>query len=390
MTLKERWEASLAPNYGTPTIQLDHGKGVEVWDAQGKRYLDFLAGIAVSSTGHAHPRVVEAIARQAGRLMHTSNLYAHEPTMALAERLRALTGYDKAFFSNSGAEANEAALKTVRRHAHATGKPEAVVVSLEQSFHGRTTATVTLTAQPKYQKGFAPLPGQIQHVRANATLALEKLFAEKPVAGLFLEPVQGESGVKPLLPSFVKRAAELCREHDALLVMDEIQTGVGRTGRFLAQEHFGVKADIVTLAKGIASGMPLGATLFTERAARYHEPGSHGSTFGGNPVACAAALATLDVLRDERLVENADAMGAYLRERLQARVPGLKEVRGLGLLVGAEFAQPIAKRVKTDAESAGLLVNAIGEHVLRLAPPLLVSPSQVDDAVETLAKAASS
>ncbi|HET6405699.1 MAG TPA: acetylornithine transaminase [Candidatus Thermoplasmatota archaeon] len=388
MNLKERWEASYAPNYAAPSIMLDHGKGVEVWDANGKRYLDFLAGIAVSSTGHAHPKVVRAIAEQAGRLMHTSNLYANAPNVALAERLRAATGYDKVFFGNSGAEANEAALKLARRHAHAKGKPEAMVLSLEQSFHGRTTGTVRLTAQAKYQKDFGPLPTQVAHVRANHVGALEKAFAEGPVSALFLEPVQGESGVRPLTASFVQAAAKLCREHDALLVADEIQTGVGRTGKFLALEHFGVKADVTTLAKGIASGMPLGVTLMTERVASLLAPGDHGSTFGGNPVASAAALATLDVLEEERLLENAQTMGAYLRERAQARVPGVKETRGLGLLVGIEFAEPKAKKVKADAEAAGLLVNAIGESVLRLAPPLVVRQEHVDEAVEILAKAA--
>ncbi|HUR68773.1 MAG TPA: acetylornithine transaminase [Candidatus Thermoplasmatota archaeon] len=388
MDLKSRWESSLAPNYATPTLMLDHGKGVEVFDSHGKRYLDFLAGIAVSSTGHAHPKVVAAIAAQAGRLMHTSNLYANEPALGLAERLRAITGYDKVFLSNSGAEANEAALKTVRRHAHRKGKPEAVVLSLENSFHGRTTGTVTLTAQAKYQKEFGPLPTQIAHVRANHTAALQKAFAEQPIAGIFLEPVQGESGVRPLNAAFVQEAARLCKEHDALLVMDEIQTGVGRTGHFLAQEHFGVKADITTLAKGIASGMPLGVTLFSQATASLHEPGSHGSTFGGNPVAAAASLATLDVIEGERLLQNATTTGAYLREQLLARVPGLKETRGLGLLVGAEFKEPVAKRVKADAESAGLLVNAIGEHVLRLAPPLVVTREQCDEAVAILAKVA--
>lgn len=388
MNLKERWEQSLAPNYATPTVMLDHGEGVEVWDANGKRYLDFLAGIAVSSTGHAHPRVVDAISKQAGRLMHTSNLYAHEPGVALAERLREITGYDKVFFSNSGGEANEAALKTVRRHAHRTGKPEAFVLSLENSFHGRTTGTVTLTAQAKYQKEFGPLPTQIAHVRANNSAALEKAFAERPISGLFLEPIQGESGVRPLSNAFVETAARLCKEHGALLVMDEIQTGVGRTGRFLAQEHFGVKADIVTLAKGIASGMPLGVTLLSQRAASYHEPGSHGTTFGGNPVACAASLATLGVIREERLMDNAEKMGAYLREQLMSKVAGLKETRGLGLLVGAEFVGPKAKQAKQNAEAAGLLVNAIGETVLRLAPPLIVKREHVDEAVQILAKTA--
>lgn len=378
----------MAPTYATPTVQLDHGKGVEVWDANGKRYLDFLAGIAVSSTGHAHPTVVDAISRQASRLMHTSNLYAHEGTIALAERLRALTGYDKVFFSNSGAEANEAALKAVRRHAHAKGKPEAIVLSLEQSFHGRTTGTVRLTAQAKYQKDFGPLPTQIAHVRANAIGQLERAFAEQPIAGIFLEPVQGESGVRPLLPEFVQAAARLCREHDALLVFDEIQTGVGRTGKFLAQQHWGVEPDITTLAKGIASGIPLGATLFRQRVASLFAPGDHGSTFGGNPVASAAALATLDVIEREGLLANATDMGAYMQHTLRERVPGVKETRGMGLLVGCELKDPIAKRVKLDAEGAGLLVNAIGDHVLRLAPPLIVKREQVDEAVGILAKLA--
>ena len=388
MDLKTRWEQSLAPNYGTPTLQLTHGKGVHVWDTSGKRYLDFLAGIAVSSTGHAHPRVVEAIAQQASRLMHTSNLYAHEGTMALAERLRALTGYDKVFFANSGAEANEAALKVARRHAHTIGKPEAVVLSLEGSFHGRTTATVTLTAQRKYQQGFAPLPGGIAHVRANHVGALERAFAAQPVAALFLEPVQGESGVRPLTQPFMDAAARLCKENDALLVMDEVQTGVGRTGAFLAQEHYGARADIVTLAKGIASGMPLGATLFTQRAASLLAPGDHGSTFGGNPVASAAALATLDVIDEEQLLANARDVGAHLQDALRTRVPGVREVRGMGLLVGAEFEAPVAKQVKADAEAAGLLVNAIGEQVIRLAPPLVATRADADEAVALLAKCA--
>ena len=388
MDLAKRWEGSLAPNYATPTLMLDHGKGVEVWDANGKRYLDFLAGIAVSSTGHAHPKVVAAIAQQAGKLLHTSNLYAHEPGVTLAERLRQVTGYDKVFFSNSGGEANEAALKLVRRHAHKAGKPGATVLALDHAFHGRTTATVTLTGQQKYQKGFHPLVPQIAHTPANDVRSLERCFAREPVSGLFLEPIQGESGVRPLSPAFLEAAARLCKEHDALLVADEIQTGVGRTGKFLAFEHQGVKADITTLAKGIASGLPLGVTLLTQRVADLLEPGAHGTTFGGNPVSCAAGLATLDVIEQERLLDNATRTGAHLQQALKERVPGVKEVRGTGLLVGCELAAPVAKKVKQEAEAAGLLVNAIGETVLRLAPPLIVTPQQVDEAVGILAKAA--
>ena len=388
MSHKERWESVLAPTYATPNLLLERGQGSRVWDASGKAYLDFLAGIAVCSTGHAHPKVVRAISEQAARLMHTSNLYATENVLRLAERLTDLSGYDRAFFCNSGAEANEAALKTVRRHAHAKGQPDAVVVALDGSFHGRTTATVTLTGQPKYQKGFAPLPSGIVHVPANDAGALEAVFAERPVAGLFLEFIQGEGGVKPLEPAYARLAAELCRDGDALLVADEVQTGVGRTGRFLASEWYGLKPDITTLAKGIASGFPLGATLFTERAAKLLQPGDHGSTFGGNPMACAAALATLDVIEEEGLMQNAHEMGGRLRIELMERVPGLKETRGLGLLTGAEFEHANAKKVKADAETAGLLVNAIGEHVLRLAPPLVVAADEVDEAVAVLAKVA--
>lgn len=384
-TLKERWERSLAPTYGTPTLLLERGQGARVWDGQGKAYLDFIAGVAVCSTGHAHPAVVKAIQEQAARLLHVSNLYATENVLRLAERLTARTGYGKAFFCNSGAEANELALKVLRRHAHAKGTPEAVVVALDQSFHGRTTATVTLTGQPKYQKGFGPLPGGIVHVPANDVAALERVFAAWPVAGLFLEFIQGEGGVRPLTAEYVQAAFRLARQHDALVVADEVQTGVGRTGRFLAQERHGVQADVTTLAKGIASGFPMGAVLLTDKAASLLAPGDHGCTFGGNPLACAAALATLDVLEAEHLVENAEKTGAHLRERLAA-LPGVVEVRGEGLLLGVQLRDPVAKRVKADAEAAGLLLNAIGDHVLRMAPPLVLGKAEADEAVGILEK----
>ena len=385
MDLRTRWEAHLAPTYGTPTLALSHGKGARVWDVHGKEYLDFIAGLAVSSTGHAHPRVSQAIAEQARRLVHVSNLYATEEVLRLAERLTRLTGHDKAFFCNSGAEANELALKVARRHAHAAGKPDAVVLALEKGFHGRTTATVRLTGQPKYQERFGPFPAGIAHVPANDVAALEAAFAAQPVAALFLEPIQGEGGVRPLTQEYAQAAAALAREHGALLVMDEVQTGVGRTGRFLAQEHLGVRADVTTLAKGIASGVPMGATMLSARAASLLSPGDHGCTFGGNPLSCAAALATLDVLEEERLVENAERTGAYLRDLL-ARAPGVAEVRGWGLLVGARLAEPAARRVRAEAEAAGLLLNAIGDDVLRMAPPLVVTPADVDEAVGVLAK----
>lgn len=386
MDLKSRWEASLAPTYATPTIALARGEGCRVWDTHGKRYLDFIAGLAVSSTGHAHPRVVAAVREQAGRLFHTSNLYATEEVLRLAERLTQLTGYEKAFFCNSGAEANELALKTARRHAHAQGKPNAVVLALDGSFHGRTTATLALTGQPKYQKGFDPLPAQIVHTPANDIAALEVAFARQPVAALFVEFIQGEGGVLPLDAKFAAAAAKLCRDNGALLVADEVQTGVARTGRFLASEWYGVQPDITTLAKGIASGVPMGAVLFTERSAALLAPGDHGCTFGGNPLASAAALATLDVIEEEGLVYGAWERGGRLRLALADALPNVEEVRGLGLLNGVQFHEPIAKRAKVDAEAAGLLVNAIGEHVLRLAPPLVVSAAECDEAVAILRK----
>ena len=388
MDHRTRWESVMAPTYATPQLLLERGAGARVWDAQGRAYLDFVAGVAVCSTGHAHPTVVAAIQRQAARLMHVSNLYATENVLRLAERLTARTGHGKAFFCNSGAEANELALKVVRRHAHAQGRPDAVVLALEGSFHGRTTATVALTGQPKYQKGFAPLPAGIVHVPADDAEALARAFAAHPVAGLFLEPIQGEGGVRPLAPAFVEAAFRLARAQGALVVADEVQTGMGRTGRFLAQERWPRRADVTTLAKGIASGFPLGAVLLADEAARLLAPGDHGCTFGGNPLACAAALATLDVLDAEDLVRHADETGAYLRERILAEVPGVAEVRGEGLLVGVELRDPIARRVKADAEAAGLLVNALGDKVLRLAPPLVVTRADVDEAVRMLAKAA--
>ncbi len=385
MSLQQRWEASLAANYGTPTVQLASGNGMHVWDVNGKRYLDFLAGIAVTSTGHAHPAVVAAVQEQMATLVHVSNLYATEPVLRLAERLKELSAYDKVFFCNSGAEANELALKVLRRHAHATGRPDAVVIALDKSFHGRTTATVALTGQPAYRKGFAPLPGGIVHVPANDIEALRAAYANHAVAGMFMEFIQGEGGVRPLTPAYVAEVFRLAAANDALIVADEVQTGIGRTGEFLAQFHHGVKPDMTTLAKGIASGVPMGAVLFRDSVAALLAPGDHGCTFGGNPLACTAALATLDVIENEHLIENARQVGAHF-QRAMAEVAGVKEVRGSGLLLGVELEAPIAKRVKADAESAGLLLNAIGDHVLRFAPPLIATTSDVDEAVAIVAK----
>jgi len=367
------WSDVFAPNYGVPDLTLVRGKGAHVWDADGQRYLDFLAGIAVTSTGHAHPRVVAAICEQAGRLLHTSNLYANEPSLALAERLTRTTGYAKAFFANSGSEVNEFALKLVRRHAHRTGRQDGgVVLAFTGGFHGRTAGALALTG--RYLQGFGPLPQQIVHVAATPE-AVEAAFSDHDVVGVFAEFVQGEGGVRPLPQATVEAIERGRQAHDALLVADEIQTGVGRTGRFLAQEHYGIKADITTLAKGLASGVPIGATLMTDAVAGLVAPGDHGSTFGGNPIACAAALSTLDLIEQEGLMARAASLGERLRSELHG-------ARGLGLLVGLDVADAAATRKAAQAE--GLLVGQIGVGTLRLAPPLIIDETHVDTAVDVL------
>lgn len=383
MELAARWEAAFAPTYGTPRVLLARGAGVRVWDAAGKEYLDFIAGLAVASTGHAHPRVAQAIAEQAATLLHVSNLYANEPGLRLAERLKQLTGYGKVFLANSGTEANELALKVVARHARARGRPFSILAA-ESSFHGRTAGSLSLTRQPKYQDGF-PLVSGVRGVPFNDTAALERAFAEDPPAGVILEPVQGESGVLPATREYLTAARRLCDRHGALLVLDEVQTGVGRTGAFLAQSHTGVRADVTTLAKGLGSGFPIAAVLFTDGAASVLSPGDHGCTFGGGPLASAAALATLDVLRDEGLVANAQLVGAHLRERLAKDLgEDAQAVRGLGLLDALELREPKARAVRDRAEAAGLLVNAIGDRVIRLAPPLVATTDDADAAARLL------
>lgn len=383
MDLKERWENAFAPTYGTPRLLLARGKGSRVWDVAGREYLDFIAGLAVCSTGHAHPRVASAIAEQASTLMHVSNLYANEPALRLAERLQQLTGYRKVFLANSGTEANELALKVVARHARATGR-EFSVLAAEGSFHGRTAGSLSLTRQPKYQEGF-PLVSGVRGVPYNDVAALERAFRESPPAGVFLEPVQGEAGVVPATREYLAAARKLCERHAALLVLDEVQTGIGRTGAFLAQSHAGVRADVTTIAKGLGSGFPVAAVLFTDATASLLKPGDHGCTFGGGPLAAAAALATLDIVRDEGLVANAMLVGEHLRESLaKMRGEAAQEVRGMGLLDAVVLAHPGARESRDRSEAAGLLVNAVGDRVLRLAPPLVVTHDEVDEAVRVL------
>ncbi|MEA3190409.1 MAG: acetylornithine/N-succinyldiaminopimelate aminotransferase [Thermoplasmata archaeon] len=380
-----RWEAVMAPNYPTPAIQLEKGQGATVWDSEGRVYTDLLAGIAVNILGHAHPALVRAVSTQVALLAHTSNLYANAPNMRLAERLQARThAGHKVIFQNSGTEANEAALKLVRRHAHAKGMPDAVVVAFHNSFHGRTSGAVKLTGQAHYQEGFTPLPEQVVHVPFNDPAVLEQAFAQHKVAGVFFEAVQGEGGVLPITKDAAATMARLCKQHDAVLVADEIQTGVGRTGRFFGYEHDGLEPDVVTLAKGLGGGLPIGAALIHPKFAPLLPSGAHGTTFGGNAVCCAAGNAVLDVLEQDGLVARAQALGRTFTNALGEA--GL-QARGRGLLLGVPLPGPQAPDVVKAMREAGYLVGQAGKTVVRIAPPLTISEKQLVGAVPHLAKA---
>jgi acetylornithine aminotransferase len=384
-----RWEAAMAPNYATPALQLVSGKGCRVTDSEGRTYLDLLAGIAVSSLGHAHPDLVRAVSTQVGLLAHTSNLYANGPAVRLAERLQARTesfagvGY-KAIFQNSGTEANEAALKLVRRHAHQAGAKDGVVLAFHNSFHGRTMGALTLTAQPHYHEGYDPLLPGVAYVPFNDPAALERAFEGQRVAGVFLESVQGEGGVLPMDKETAHTLGRLATRHDALLVADEVQTGVGRTGRFFGFEHDGLVPDAITLAKGLGGGLPIGAILIHPKRATLFVPGAHGTTFGGNPVACAAGNAVLDVLERDALVPRAGRLGdRFMAEMRDAGAPA----RGRGLLVGVPLSSPNAPKAVEALRGKGILVGQAGKSVLRIAPPLLISEDDLLGAVPAIVEA---
>lgn len=380
----------MAPNYTTPAIELVSGHGCKVKDADGKEYLDLLAGIAVNILGHAHPAIVQAVSHQIGQLSHTSNLYANEPGLRLAERLGQQAGSSgyKAIFQNSGTEANEGALKLVRRHGAKQGLKDGVILSFENSFHGRTMGALTLTAQPHYHEGYAPLLPGIKYVPFNDPAALEKAFAENQVSGVFFEPIQGEGGVLPMTKECATTLGRLAAKHNALLVADEIQTGVGRTGRFYGFEHDGPKPDVITLAKGLGGGLPIGAMLIHPKAAALFEPGAHGTTFGGNAVACAAGNAVLDVVERDGLTARAGRLGerfmAELRE--QGCDVGLP-ARGRGLLVGIPLPGPFAPDLIKVLRGKGYLAGQAGKGVLRIAPPLVIGEDELLGAVPALVAA---
>ncbi|MEI7591739.1 MAG: acetylornithine transaminase [Actinomycetes bacterium] len=370
------------PTYGAPTVEFVRGEGTQLWDTNDKRYLDFLTGLAVVGLGHAHPEVAEALSRQASTLLHTSNLFATAPGAELAVTLdRLLGGGGQVFLCNSGAEANEAAIKLARRWG---GRGKHVVVSAYGSFHGRTLATLHATGQPAKHEAFQPLPEGFRHAPWNDLDALRNAV-DPSVAAILLESVQGEGGVNPADTAYMQGARALCDERGVLLMIDEVQTGLGRTGRWFGFEHYDVQPDVVTMAKALGNGVPIGACWARREIAAAMSPGDHGSTFGGQPLASAAANAVLSVMEREDVPTRARERGARLKSELE-RLPQVQEVRGLGLLVAAELVPGIdAKQAASAALDAGLIVNAVTPTALRFAPPLLVNDDEIAEAVALLA-----
>ncbi|MGW3496733.1 acetylornithine transaminase [Streptomyces sp. NPDC001020] len=378
--LTQRWQGALMNNYGTPRLPLARGEGARLWDADGKEYVDFVGGIAVNALGHAHPAVVEAVSRQIASLGHVSNLFIAEPPVALAERLLQLFGRDgKVYFCNSGAEANEGAFKIGRL----TGRTH--MVATQGGFHGRTMGALALTGQPGKQEPFLPLPGEVTHVPYGDAQALAAAVTEE-TALVVIEPIQGENGVVVPPAGYLKAARAITAATGALLVLDEVQTGVGRTGHWFAyQAHDGVLPDVVTLAKGLGGGLPLGATVAFGRAAELLRPGQHGTTFGGNPVACAAGLAVLGTIEAEGLLENVQRQSKSLRDGIESLGhPLIRHVRGSGLLLGIVLTEPLAQQAQQAAEDAGFLVNAPAPNVVRLMPPLNLGDEDADAFVRAL------
>ncbi|NLU75148.1 acetylornithine transaminase [Streptomyces sp. HNM0575] len=377
--LTDRWESALAGNYGTPRISLTHGQGSTLWDDRGKAYTDFVGGIAVNALGTAHDAVVRAVSDQIATLGHVSNLFIAEPPVELAERLLELAGREgRVYFCNSGTEAVEAAVKAGRR----TGRTH--MVATEGGFHGRTMGALALTGQPAKQAPFEPLPGDVTHVPYGDAEAL-RAAVTTDTALVIVEPVQGENGVVVPPEGYLAAARDITRATGTLLVVDEIQTGIGRTGHWFACQAQGVEPDIITLAKGLGGGLPLGAAMFFGETAGLLTAGQHGSTFGGNPVACAAALAVLRTLAEQELPARAGRLGERLRDGIWSiGHPLVEQVRGAGLLLGIVLTEPVAPQVQQAAQDAGFLVNAVAPDVVRLAPPLIVTEGEVDALVRAL------
>ena len=374
--------------YGRLPVAFERGEGVWLWDTQGKRYLDALAGVAVNAVGHSHPKLVAALRDQVGKLIHTSNIYQIASQEKLADRIAAASGMDSVFFCNSGAEANEAAIKLARYYGHKKGVENPAVVVLERSFHGRTMATLSATGSRKVQAGFEPLVTGFVRVPFNDLEAVQRVASSnRNVVAILAELVQGEGGVSVCSDDYLKGLREICDAHGWLLMLDEVQTGMGRTGKMFAFQHYGVMPDVITLAKGLGGGVPVGACVARGEAATLFKPGSHGSTFGGNLLACTAALTTIDIIESEGLCKNAAEVGSHIQAGLRralAETPGVREVRGKGMMIGIELDRPCGDLVKTALE-AGLLINVTADNVVRLVPPLVMSRAEADQLVDQLA-----
>ncbi len=368
----KRWQKAFQDNYGTPTLELISGKGSLVKATDGVTYLDFLAGIATNVLGHAHPAIAKAVTKQVSTLGHVSNFYAHPNVLELAETLQKMTGDKSArtFFCNSGAEANEAALKLSRK----TGKVR--IVATEDAFHGRTMGALSLTGQPSKRNPFKPLIKSIKHVPFGDSLAMKRAI-NKRTAMVIVEPIMGEAGVIVPPIDYLKNLRQYCDDNGALLVFDCVQTGMGRTGDWFGYEYSGIKPDVITLAKGLGGGLPLGAMIALGKASHLFEAGDHGSTFGGNPIATAAALAVIKSIEKEKILNNVNAISEYLLAEI-ALIEGVQEVRGAGLLIGVTLDQPVAKKVVKKAQELGLLINAPGESIIRIAPALNISMKQAE------------
>ncbi|TFC48466.1 acetylornithine transaminase [Cryobacterium sp. TMT1-21] len=374
---RNRFSDAMMHTIAPPLAMLVRGEGCYVWDDEGTEYLDFLAGIAVNSLGHAHPDLVAAVTDQVGRLAHVANYFASPPQLELAERLKRITGTGPAgrvYFCNSGAEANEAAFKLARLNT--AGGRRTRILTLHESFHGRTMGALALSGKPAMREPFLPVPGGVEHI--DATLAALEAALDDTVAALFLEPVQGEAGVIDLPDGFLLRARELCTRHGVLLIIDEVQTGAGRTGAWFAYQHDGIQPDAATLAKGIGGGLPIGALVTFGAASELFQRGQHGSTYAGNPLVTATANAVLGTIERDGLVENAAHRGDQLREIITGLgSPLIAEVRGRGLLLGVGLTEPVAQRLAAAALSHGLIVNAANESTIRIAPPLIVGDAEL-------------
>ncbi|RQO62106.1 aspartate aminotransferase family protein [Paucibacter sp. KBW04] len=365
--------------YGRLPIALSHGQGCWVWDVNGRRYLDGLGGIAVNTLGHAHPRLVPALQEQVAKLIHTSNYY-HVPLQEeLAAKLCELSGLDVAFFCNSGLEANEAALKIARKFGHDRGNHNPELLVFDGAFHGRSIATLSATANPKIHAGFGPLVPGFVRVPLNDIAAVEAALKAHPnITGIFLETIQGEGGVNPARIEFLQGLRRICDEHDILLMLDEVQCGIGRTGKWFAHQWAGIRPDVMPLAKGLGSGVPIGAVVCGPRAAKVMQPGNHGTTFGGNPLAMRAGVETLKIMSEDNLLTNAAEVGAVLKTALQeglSGVAGVNEIRGQGLMLGIELDRPCGALLLRAAE-AGLMISVTADRVVRLVPPLILSADE--------------